>query len=353
MDLKQPANCFHNLVLSEYKKFTSFRPPELETAQDKTQMRRFFHRIEEEKKQLFSQIEKDKGLILGKHVDFDNLFLTGKISVMFHFNMPLALLPHRHDFFELVYVYQGSIQSEIDGQAVPLQQDDLCLLNINAMHTMPEIDEDTIILNILLEKSLFNDVFFMNYNDDVIYNFFLDSLYQASQQKNYLLFVAADYAESHSRFLVHRLVEEFFLKKNNFQKAMEMYLTGLFIELTRGYYDQQTIQSRKELKSTDITEIIQYMKQNYATATNQSTAEHFNYHHNYLPRLIKKYTGKTFSEIMQTFKLNACKELLENTSLPIDEIVTKVGYTSKNHLYRIFKEETGLTPAQYRKNKRN
>ena len=40
-----------------------------------------------------------------------------------------------------------------------------------------------------------------------------------------------------------------------YQKAMETYLTGLFIELTRGYFNNQALQSRKELKNTDIAEI--------------------------------------------------------------------------------------------------
>ena len=44
------------------------------------------------------------------------------------------------------------------------------------------------------------------------------------------------------------------------------------------------------------------------------------------------------------------KKLLVTTDMKISEIAQKVGYTSENSFYAVFKKTVGCTPNQYREN---
>lgn len=63
---------------------------------------------------------------------------------------------------------------------------------------------------------------------------------------------------------------------------------------------------------------------------------------------IYKHTGKNFSKLQKETRINAIKNFLTTTTLPIKEIADKVGY-SFNFATTVFKQETGMTMSQYRK----
>jgi transcriptional regulator GlxA family with amidase domain len=52
---------------------------------------------------------------------------------------------------------------------------------------------------------------------------------------------------------------------------------------------------------------------------------------------------------LQNCRIEAAKQLLENTALPLVAVIEQVGYTDISSFSRLFKKRTGLTPAAYRK----
>lgn len=71
----------------------------------------------------------------------------------------------------------------------------------------------------------------------------------------------------------------------------------------------------------------------------------------YMSYLIKKELNQSFSEYLWELRLKKAKELLSSTDMPIDEISVAVGYLNSSSFRRKFKQETGLTPSQYRAEK--
>jgi transcriptional regulator GlxA family with amidase domain len=47
-------------------------------------------------------------------------------------------------------------------------------------------------------------------------------------------------------------------------------------------------------------------------------------------------------------RLNRAKELLSNTSLPINEVSMECGFENLSHFSRVFKEKTGLSPFRFK-----
>ena len=64
----------------------------------------------------------------------------------------------------------------------------------------------------------------------------------------------------------------------------------------------------------------------------------FNLSLGYLSALMKKETGKTYTDYVVSKRLNLAKELLSDTSLSIQEIVERVGYKDYFHFNKLFKK---------------
>lgn len=67
--------------------------------------------------------------------------------------------------------------------------------------------------------------------------------------------------------------------------------------------------------------------------------------------LIKKETTEHFSDYLWTLRMKKAKELLLATRQSVDEISLSVGYINTSSFRRKFKQETGLTPSQFRSGK--
>lgn len=69
----------------------------------------------------------------------------------------------------------------------------------------------------------------------------------------------------------------------------------------------------------------------------------------YLSTRLKKETGMTFTETMKKVRIERIKELLVSTSLKLNQIADQAGYSDPKYMSRIFREETGMLPSEYRK----
>ena len=66
-------------------------------------------------------------------------------------------------------------------------------------------------------------------------------------------------------------------------------------------------------------------------------------------RLIKKYYGKTLSEVIMEEKLNYSAYLLKNTNLSIYDVAFESNFHSYSYFCRCFTKKFGILPLQYKK----
>ncbi len=69
-------------------------------------------------------------------------------------------------------------------------------------------------------------------------------------------------------------------------------------------------------------------------------------------RVFSKCFGVSFSEYIKRRRLDSAKYLLVNTNKSFGEIATESGYHSYNGFFKLFKSNVGVSPEEYRKNKR-
>ncbi len=71
--------------------------------------------------------------------------------------------------------------------------------------------------------------------------------------------------------------------------------------------------------------------------------------HTTLTRLIKAELGCTLMDYLTQYRVSAAKKQLAFTEVPIKDIASMTGFKTVQHFTRIFREYTGLPPAEFRK----
>jgi len=69
---------------------------------------------------------------------------------------------------------------------------------------------------------------------------------------------------------------------------------------------------------------------------------------NYLAHLLKKQTGRTFTELVTARRLERAKELLLTSSARIADIAEQCGFGDAVYFSRRFRLQVGSTPRQFR-----
>lgn len=77
-------------------------------------------------------------------------------------------------------------------------------------------------------------------------------------------------------------------------------------------------------------------------------ADELNLSANYFGDLIKKETGVSAQEYVQSKVINVAKERIFDNSKSISEIAYDLGFKYPQHFTRLFKQKTGVTPVEYR-----
>lgn len=94
---------------------------------------------------------------------------------------------------------------------------------------------------------------------------------------------------------------------------------------------------------------LKYMEANYKEKlTLSEVAEKTYVSQWHLSKLLNKHTEKSFSELLNSIRIDAAKELLKDPSLRIGDISEEVGFVDIAHFSRVFKKMTGVSANEYR-----
>lgn len=77
-------------------------------------------------------------------------------------------------------------------------------------------------------------------------------------------------------------------------------------------------------------------------------AEEQNLSPNYFGDLVKKETGKTAQEFIQLKLIDVAKERIHDPELTLSEIAYGLGFKYPQHFTRLFKQQVGISPKEYR-----
>jgi AraC-like DNA-binding protein len=97
-------------------------------------------------------------------------------------------------------------------------------------------------------------------------------------------------------------------------------------------------------------EIIRYIEENcFENITIKELAQKCFYNPSYFSTVFKAIYGKTLTEFIHEKRIQEAVRLLMETDDNIDRISLSVGYQDRKQFYKLFKDQTGITPGEMRK----
>ena len=129
----------------------------------------------------------------------------------------------------------------------------------------------------------------------------------------------------------------------------------LILDYCNRYYDRQ-FYVRTNLHQDHISEFESFLKDYFNSEkptelglpSVKYCGEQFNMSSNYLSDVLKKETGKSAKDHIYAFVVNRAKNKLLGTTESISEIAYDLGFDYPQHFSKLFKKQTGMSPAKYR-----
>lgn len=129
----------------------------------------------------------------------------------------------------------------------------------------------------------------------------------------------------------------------------------LFLNYCTRFYDRQFI--TRDTVHKGILERFEELLNNYFSSDKPLNiglpavahcANELHLSSNYFGDLIKKETGKTAQEYIQSKVIDVAKERISEHSKTISEIAFDLGFKYPQHFTRLFKQKVGISPNEYR-----
>lgn len=304
---------------------------------------------EEEQNILDGQKDINKTIYTKKRelvIDCDKLLQKGKLIQVRPHTRFVHFPKHRHNYIEVIYMCKGSTIHIVDGNRVVLEEGDLLFLNQNAVQEILPAGEGDIAINFIILPQFFDTAFEMiGVDDNLLRDFLVGSLCRNSKTASYLYFHVAEVLPIQN--LVENMVWS--LLHNSLNKRSSNQITmGLLILHLLNYMDKMET-GEKQFDQELVINVLNYIEANYKDGSLSELAEIMGYDLYWMSREIKKKTGKTYKELLQTKRMNQAAYMLTNTKMPVSEIIQMVGYDNSSYFYRKFRERYGVSPKEFRK----
>ena len=249
--------------------------------------------------------------------------------------------PHRHDFFEVLYLHKGSGSHVIDGNKYKIKPPCVFFMSPGQAHKL-ELSYD-------IEGYIFiftSDFYLLNrrnQNSLIEFPFF----YTINQDNPPLLLGN----ESDIRFLEGLFRQSIIEIDHSGDYAPEMLRPILDLILTTcavRYPVNESLQNNRKGQIL-VKKFFHLIEENNQKNLSLSDyARMIGITANHLTQTVKELTGKTSLQIVKAKKLLEIKRLLVHTNLNVSQIADQLNFEDQSYFSKFFKRETGLTPLQYR-----
>ena len=106
---------------------------------------------------------------------------------------------------------------------------------------------------------------------------------------------------------------------------------------------------KEDISNYAIKKAISYIRMHYAENISlEEIADMLDLTPEYLSALFNREVGVNFTAFLRDFRLSHAKRLLKGTDKKVYEIAQEVGYSDSKYFNRVFKENVGVSPREFR-----
>lgn len=288
---------------------------------------------------VFDNLKSDKPVDL----DFSTAFKTDRKTEFFLNTYRRNSIPHRHDFFEIMYVLKGTIHHSVNfNKPITMNKGDYMLIDIDSIHEY--CGENHEVINIAFYDSFIDKR--MNGNSKIY-----DLLYS---KKVGLKSTAATFPSCmvlhDNSGIIFDMINIIFKMRENTGKDSAAFIRHCIISMLIYISTSPDTDFLPGNISEATSHLLDYTKKNYSNQgiLNDAAAE-LNYSVSYLSAKFKEDMKTSFRSYLQKYRVEMAKTLFNTTPLNVSQVSSDVGYKDVKFFSALFKKYTGITPSQYKK----
>ncbi|HSZ24745.1 MAG TPA: AraC family transcriptional regulator [Cytophagaceae bacterium] len=249
--------------------------------------------------------------------------------------------PHRHDFFEILFLTNGSGTHTIDFQDYEIKPNSIFFLSPGQIHSI-SLSKD-----IYGYIFLFSSEFFLMNKADRNKIFEFPFFYTISNENPPLELKE----EKDSSFL-----KELFLKGCN-ESADHLLesdevihsILDLILAYCKRLYPSTTIHPGMQKGKLMVKKFKQLIEDQYKENFSvKDFAEKLMVTPNHLNETVKNIMGRTASDLIDEKMIIEIKKLLLHTDLTASEVAYRLNFSDQSYFSKFFKKKTGFSPSEFR-----
>ncbi|EAS19714.1 putative transcriptional regulator, AraC family [Flavobacteria bacterium BBFL7] len=254
-------------------------------------------------------------------------------------------------FFEIVYFEEGSGTIKINGKTVNYTPNSIFVFIPDDIYIVnPETATSTIAIKFL--KSFFRN----NNSQNVklpVNDWFrkIEEILNSESHELREMQFETEADRSHLVALVNMVATEYLNKQSFDIFIIQNSLSVILHLIARNIQFINTSDSVKEVKSSKIQQIINYIHSNIYNSdllSTKSLAEEFHMADNYISEYFKKHTDVSLKKYIINYKLKLVETRLKYTDLQYSEIAIELGFTDSSHLNKTFQSYKGTSLSAFR-----
>lgn len=253
---------------------------------------------------------------------------------------------HSHDFHEIIFVIEGSVNIQSACFNYHLTKGDIFIFDTDELHSIYETEDENLLLIFQLDPYPYLTIFpKLDY-----YDFVCDSYWDTN--KSYIELRKLQSSLANIMLLIQQKT-----RNNDFIEESIVELIELLInDFQFIYIDQTGYRSNSSFKNNSVQMerifiILKYIYRNYKQKIDiDRLSNTLHLEKSYLSRLFKIGTGLSMTDFLCFLRVKYSESLLISSSVSIDEIAFKFGFSSKRYYVKHFKKWFKMKPAEYREN---
>ena len=246
---------------------------------------------------------------------------------------------HKHLFYEVFYILEGSIDHVLNGEVRTLHAGDVVFLNLDDVHYFLREEGNT-----------------CKHRDIIMHTDFFDELAD---------FLGAEFKLAYSNNLLPKTLSLSLEQMENYEHRITNAI------LTSSMKSEYRLASTKALCISILNHLVEerirhndayypmwfrellgrFHMNEFLKVGLDDILKPFHFNKSYLCRRFRQYTGYTMTEYLNQIRLQQAAFQLQYTDNTILSICNNVGFSSVSYFNKLFKQAYGVSPKYFRKNR--
>ena len=238
---------------------------------------------------------------------------------------------HLHKSFEAICVFEGEIDGEICDKPIKIKAGECAFVPSFARHKYSTPQRSECVVFVFSEDYVKSFTNFITAKSPLSYSFAMTETLSA--------LVKATFPDEVADGVVYKKCKD---PINDYE------IKSLCYALISGFvYRNEFIE--KQLNTEIFGKIVNYLENNFDREISLKTLCKFlGYNYAYTSRLFKAYFNASFSDLLNQYRFEQAKKLIALEDRTLTDIGMASGFQSIRNFNRVFKELSGMTPAEYK-----